>query len=210
MEERSRDSVAEGFRVQVPAGPYIARDLMFDIPPGAILFVTGPNGSGKSTSLRAMVASCRGGGHLLAWLPRTPETVLHLPQNAAEMLHPLFRVRSFVGDFYRAHSLSHHAASAQMAAQLESLGIERPQMLLDQYPSELSGGQRQRLLFSLALLWPGTLMILDEPLSNLPPEMRTAGFELLRSLLHSQRSAVVVSHDHSVVRPEEGDRVLEI
>ncbi len=64
------------------------------------------------------------------------------------------------------------------------------------YPHELSGGQRQRLALARALA-PGTsLVLLDEPFSNLDVEVRLKlRSELSRVLKSCQASALLVTHD---------------
>ncbi len=195
-------------RVRVPKSAYIVRDLALELVPGTLVFLSGPNGSGKSTALNRISASCRGRDQL-EWVPGPPVSVLHIPQNAAEMLHPLFPVRRFVRDFFGANGLDGASSMAALGDVLRQLGIPHAATLLDKYPSQLSGGQRQRLLFGMTLLWTGELVVLDEALSNLPPGLRIAGYDLLRSRLDG-RCAVIVSHDRSVVRREEGDRIVEL
>jgi ABC-type Fe3+/spermidine/putrescine transport system ATPase subunit len=68
--------------------------------------------------------------------------------------------------------------------------------LADRYPHELSGGQQQRIALARALVYEPSVVLFDEPLSNLDPTLR----EHLRSQIREiQRSVgftgVYITHD---------------
>ena len=64
------------------------------------------------------------------------------------------------------------------------------------YPHELSGGQQQRVALARALAPQPTLVLLDEPLSNLDVQVRLRLRQEIRDILKtSQTTAIFVTHD---------------
>ena len=78
----------------------------------------------------------------------------------------------------------------------EALRLVRIEMLAARYPTELSGGEQQRVALARALVGRPQLLLLDEPLSSVDPELRAV---LRRELLDLQRASnvttVYVTHD---------------
>ncbi|MES2936795.1 MAG: ABC transporter ATP-binding protein [Pseudomonadota bacterium] len=85
----------------------------------------------------------------------------------------------------------------EVRAEVEQ-GLERMRIgeLRDAKPSQLSGGQRQRVALARTLVTRPQIMLLDEPLSALDMQLRTAMRAELRTLLKTlEIPAVVVTHD---------------
>ena len=63
---------------------------------------------------------------------------------------------------------------------------------------ELSGGQRQRAYIARALATQPAILLLDEPTSNVDPQVSSGIYELLRQL-NDQVTILLISHDMSAI-----------
>jgi NitT/TauT family transport system ATP-binding protein len=88
------------------------------------------------------------------------------------------------------------------------------------YPSMLSGGERQRVAIARALAVDPKIVLMDEPLSALDPNMRSRmRLEMERIWLETAKTVVFVTHDidealqladRTIVLSNKPTRVLEI
>ncbi len=92
----------------------------------------------------------------------------------------------------------------------EIMDIMELETLKDRYPDTLSGGQKQRAALARAIVRRPKLLLLDEPLSALDPEMR---FKLQDYILKVHRllnlTTILVSHDISEIF-KMSDRVIRL
>ena len=70
----------------------------------------------------------------------------------------------------------------------------------DAYPSRLSGGQQQRVAIARALAMRPRLMLFDEPTSMLDPELVGEVLTVMRRLVHSGITMIVVTHELGFAR----------
>lgn len=77
----------------------------------------------------------------------------------------------------------------------------------DVYPSTLSGGQKQRIAIIRALAMEPDVMLFDEPTSALDPEMVGEVLDVIKDLVKSGMTSVIVTHEMGFAR-EISDRVL--
>ena len=79
----------------------------------------------------------------------------------------------------------------------------------DEMPGNLSGGQKQRLAIVRALAMEPEVMLFDEPTSALDPEMVGEVLDVIKGLVKSGMTCVIVTHEMGFAR-EVSDRVLFI
>ncbi len=193
-------------------GPVVAvRDVSFEIPAGTLVTLLGPSGCGKTTTLR-MIAGLElpTSGRMLigerdvSGLPASERDVSMVFQSYA--LFPHMNVIENVAYGLVVSGTAKPAAHAGAREALKSVGLEGKEARL---PSELSGGQQQRVAVARALVLEPSVLLFDEPLSNLDAKLRRSMREEIRDLqqrlgvtvvyvTHDQEEALAVS-DHIVV-----------
>lgn len=164
---------------------------------GELMGLLGPSGCGKTTLLRLIAGferPARGSvvieGHEVAgprhWLPPERRGVGMVFQDYALFPHlDAWRNACF--------GLRPGQDTSKVAWLLELLGLDR---LHHRYPHELSGGQRQRLALARALAPGPSVVLLDEPFSNLDVEVRLRLRSELPALLdRCGASGLIVTHD---------------
>jgi len=77
----------------------------------------------------------------------------------------------------------------------------------DEMPGKLSGGQKQRLAIVRALAMEPDVMLFDEPTSALDPEMVGEVLDVIKGLVNTGMTSVIVTHEMRFAR-EVSDRVL--
>jgi iron(III) transport system ATP-binding protein len=168
------------------------------VQPGDLLALLGPSGCGKTTLLRLIAGfeqpqdgTVEIAGRQVAggrkWVPPERRGVGMVFQDYALFPHLTVRQNIEFG----------LADRAQAAGRLKDiLAIVRLEGLENRYPHQLSGGQQQRVALARALAPSPSLILLDEPLSNLDVQVRLRLRQELRMILKmAGASAVFVTHD---------------
>jgi polar amino acid transport system ATP-binding protein len=89
-------------------------------------------------------------------------------------------------------------------ALLERVGLQDK---AEEHPGRLSGGQKQRLAIVRALAMEPDVMLFDEPTSALDPEMVGEVLDVIKGLVKSGMTSVIVTHEMGFAK-EVSDRVL--
>lgn len=192
------------------------REVSFRLRPGETLGIVGESGSGKSTIAQALMRllpeSARMGGHVrlgevdLAGLSEERMGQIRgrrigmVFQDPAAALNPVFSVGTQIVDTLRRHDPGITSAEAWRRAgeMAESLGV--PAARLSSYPHQLSGGMRQRSLIVAAMVAEPSLLIADEPTSDLDTLSQKQIIRLLHELQRERELGILlISHDLGVI-----------
>ncbi|MEW6542612.1 MAG: ABC transporter ATP-binding protein [Nitrospirota bacterium] len=202
-DERDRPVVVELRRVSCAyeKGRVAIADVTFSVRAGEILCLLGPSGCGKTTTLRAIAGFERvtdGEVYLEGRLVSSPHLLVPPEDRRVGMvfqeyaLFPHLRVADNIA--FGLQSLPARERSEQVQAMLALTGLAG---LDRRYPHELSGGQQQRVALARALAQKPVVLLLDEPFSNLDPDMTGKMREDLHELLtRTGTTAILVTHDH--------------
>jgi len=83
---------------------------------------------------------------------------------------------------------------------LNTVGVPNPELRLNQYPFQLSGGLRQRVMIALALAGEPSLLIADEPTTNLDVTVQWQILNILRSIKEKMgMSILIITHNLGIV-----------
>lgn len=174
--------------------------LSFHVNRGEIVSLLGPSGCGKTTALRAIAGfePIIDGQILIAGNLASAPGVTVPPE------------RRSIGMVFQDYALFPHLTiseniafglkkmpavdrKVQVEHLLDATGLRQ---MGDRYPHELSGGQQQRVALARALAPRPTLLLMDEPFSNLDIELRERLSTEVRDLLKAEGiSGILVTHD---------------
>ncbi len=180
------------------------------IQEGEFLVILGPSGCGKTTLMRTIAGLEQPtagevliGGRVVNGLPPRARQVAMVFQSYA--LYPHMSVFDNIAFPLKAQNLPRQEIAQQVERAATTLGVEN---LLDRKPRQLSGGERQRVALCRALVRVPTVMLLDEPLSNLDAKLRaSARDELQRLQRRLGITTIFVTHDQ-VEAMGLGDRIV--
>jgi ABC-type sugar transport system ATPase subunit len=174
------------------------RSLTLEVADGELMVLVGPSGSGKTTALR-MLAGLEAldageieiGGRVVNHVAPRERDVAMVFQDYA--LYPQMTVRDNMAFGLRRRRLPRDEVGRRLTETSQVLGLGE---LLDRRPRELSGGQQQRVALGRALVREPSVLLMDEPLSNLDAQLRVqARGEIRRLQREVGTTTVYVTHD---------------
>jgi putative spermidine/putrescine transport system ATP-binding protein len=165
---------------------------------GEFVALLGPSGCGKTTTLRVIAGFERPdtGRVLIRGADATSRPPYHRDigvvfQNYA--LFPHMTVAENVAYGLRMRKVARDALRERVRAALQLVHLEG---LEGRYPRQLSGGQQQRVAVARAIVIRPSVLLFDEPLSNLDARLRQEMRRELRQLQRSLKiSTIFVTHD---------------
>ncbi|GGX68068.1 hypothetical protein GCM10007385_41430 [Tateyamaria omphalii] len=172
---------AHGLSV-VRAGQAILYPTSVCVSPRDRIGLVGASGSGKSTLGHALVDDLRMQGHVVAYVPQSPD----------EALDPLWSMAFHWREAEKALGLRPGAADRKTL--FSALKIEGGD--LRKRPWAWSRGMQQRFVIAMALMGRPNLVVLDEPTSALDPVVAAATMQLLdHCLRESDTAMILITHD---------------
>ncbi len=184
-----------------PSGQHtVLSDFSLQLVQGEIACLLGPSGCGKTTALRAIAGfQPLQSGRIWLMQQEVSSARHHLPPERRHIgmvfqdyaLFPHLTVEQNIG--FGLHRLPRREREARVAQMLSLVGLEA---LAARAPHELSGGQQQRVALARALAPQPSLLLMDEPFSNLDVTLRERLAIEVRDLLKATgTTAVIVTHD---------------
>ena len=175
----------------------IINDLSFSVNKGDYLAIIGENGSGKSTLMKTILrlnkplsGTIQTGDGLL------PDEIGYLPQQTMVQKDFPASVREIVlsGCQSRCGRRPWYNKEEKLLAEqnMVKMGIYE---LADRCYRELSGGQQQRVLLARALCATQKMLLLDEPVTGLDPQVTEEMYDLIQTLHSGGITIIMISHD---------------
>ena len=179
----------------------ILKNINLSIKQNNFLAIIGPNGGGKTTLLKVILGLIKPNKGEVKVFGENPEKgrklIGYLPQYT--FFDPNFPISVFdtvlMGRYKRIfRNYSKEDEKAALSA-LETVGMLE---FKDRQIGKLSGGQLQRVFVARAIARQPKLLLLDEPMTSIDPEMQNLFYELLLKL-KKKMAIVLVTHDIGVV-----------
>jgi len=192
----------------------VLKKITTTIDEGSVVTIIGPSGSGKSTFLRC----------LNALETATTGQIWFDNQEITNTKVDIMKIRQDIGMVFQHFHLFPHMtvlenityAPITVKGKSKAEANENGKNLLQKvgllekandYPASLSGGQKQRVAIARALAMEPKVMLFDEPTSALDPEMVKEVLEVMKSLVNTGMTMVIVTHEMGFAK-EVADRIL--
>jgi oligopeptide/dipeptide ABC transporter ATP-binding protein len=192
--------------------------VSFSLGEGETLGLVGESGSGKTTTCLSIVgllprAARIVGGRVLFEgedLTRMSQRELRrirgrriavILQDPMASLNPLFTIFRQVAEpaFFHQH-MRGRTLRARVQHLLKAVRIPSPEWRMRDYPHQMSGGMRQRIVGAIALAGGPSLVIADEPTTNLDVTIQAQYLDLLKDIQRETGVALIfVTHNLGIV-----------
>ena len=166
---------------------YAVKDTSLDIEPGSFVTLLGPSGCGKTTTLR-----------MIAGFESPDEGEIYLgdePINESYALLPHYNVFDNVAYGLKLRKVPKDEIRERVMRILDLVELNGMEARMT---NQLSGGQQQRVALARALVIEPSVLLFDEPLSNLDAKLRVSmRTEIRRIQQEVGITAIYVTHDQS-------------
>lgn len=185
----------------------VLQDISVDIADGGVVAVIGPSGCGKSTFVRCInLLEQPDSGQI--FIGGEEITVKGVDINAVRrklgMVYQsfnLFSHKTVLENVILAPMhvlrLSQEQAVGEAMSYLEMVGVANR---ADYLPDQLSGGQKQRVAIARCLAMHPEAIMFDEPTSALDPTMVDEVLSVIRKLVKSGLTCIIVTHEMNFAR----------
>ena len=181
---------------------HVLKGVNLEIKKGEVLAIIGPSGSGKSTLLRCV--------NLLE--EPTSGNIFIDGQDITSKKTDKNKVRQKVGMVFQSFNLFPHMNALGnvtialrkvlkvRSEQANKIGIDMLKKVglsdkVEAFPNQLSGGQKQRVAIARALAMNPEAMLFDEVTSALDPELVKEVLDVMKDLVKSGMTMLVVTHE---------------
>ena len=193
---------------------HVLKGVTEHIGKGEVVSIIGPSGGGKSTFLRCLnlLEVPDEGQILFEGIDITDKKVdINRHRQKMGMVFQHFNVfpNMSVGKNITMSPVLLKKKTQKEADEMAKELLNRVGLLdkINEYPGKLSGGQKQRLAIVRALAMEPEVMLFDEPTSALDPEMVGEVLDVIKGLVNTGMTTVIVTHEMGFAR-EVSDRVF--
>ena len=179
-------------------GDFTLGSISLKMERGSVFTLMGPSGSGKTSLLRVISGlDVPDSGRIYV----NQEDVTSLPPSKRNTglifqdlaLFPHMSAFENIAFGLRSRRMGRVALEAKVEEMAGLLGISK---LLERKPGEMSGGERQRVALARSLVVEPSLLLMDEPLSSLDPQLRLRVRSELKALIRELSLTIIyVTHD---------------
>lgn len=183
-------------------------DISFGVEKGTIVALVGESGSGKTTVARCIAGlEMKDAGEILyegkAISFDTKEKrrkIQYIFQDTMGSLNPRMKIKDAIEEPLKFHfDLKGEELKSKVNKYLYSVGLN--ENFKEKFPHELSGGQRQRVVIARALTMQPSLLIADEPVSNLDVSVQAQILQLFLELNQKEKITILfITHDLRIVK----------
>ena len=178
-------------------GSSVLNGINFEINAGDYFCIVGENGSGKTTLMKTILGlqspvsgefSFSDGlqKNEIGYLPQQSDVQRDFPASVFEIV--LSGCQNGLGKKF-----FYSKEQKELALQnIKRMGISN---LKKRCYRELSGGQQQRVLLARALCATKRVLLLDEPVAGLDPQVTAEMYELIKQLNDDGLTIIMISHD---------------
>jgi len=186
-------------KLNIKLGPFEIKNVNLEINKGEFLVILGPTAAGKSVVIESIagLVPIRSGKIVI-----NGKDVTHLKPEKRNIsicyqdynLFPHMKVRDNISYGLRFKKDKHHAKySKNFKILIKLLELEG---ILDRLPLNLSGGEQQRVSLGRGLIGNPDVLLLDEPLSSLDPNIKETIQEGLKNIHQTMHTTIImVTHD---------------
>jgi ABC-type Fe3+/spermidine/putrescine transport system ATPase subunit len=183
---------------------HVLKDMSLEIEAKEFVTLLGPSGCGKTTTLRLLagfLSPDRGEIRIAGEVLSSPQTTVPPERRRMGMVFQNYAVWPHMSVFdnvafgLKVARLGRAEIRERVTRVLAAIGLEG---LEGRHPAQLSGGQQQRVALARSLVVEPSILLLDEPLSNLDAKLRERMRGELKSLQRRTGiTFVYVTHDQA-------------
>jgi ABC-type Fe3+/spermidine/putrescine transport system ATPase subunit len=223
MASEAPDFILQLDDIRVTFGPQTVLDgCDLQVTAGEFVTLLGPSGCGKSTSLNIIAGFLRPDSGTVRLRGQVANDLAPRRRNLGMVfqswaLFPHMSVFDNVAFGLRTRRVKRTEITTRVEAMLELVKLSGAST---KYPSQLSGGMQQRVALARALVTNPSVLLLDEPLSNLDAALRKEMQVHIKHIheqlkvttvlvTHSQEEALVMSDRIAVMRNGRIERIAD-